>query len=111
MERRMKAGAGSILAVLVVLVFANGVQAQNTYACWGGCYNKCFTRTGRTKPERLACEYQCLNSCVPHSAADFKYYCQIGCSLKLCILVSHDGAKLKSCFGKCTNLCKKFLAP
>ncbi|KAK6119460.1 hypothetical protein DH2020_001975 [Rehmannia glutinosa] len=110
MERKIKGGAGSI--ILMVLVLANiGVHAQNTYACWGGCYNNCFINTKRTQTESLACDYQCLNSCIPHSAADFKYYCQIGCSLKLCIPVSYDSARLEKCFGKCTKLCKKSLLP
>ncbi|KAK6119459.1 hypothetical protein DH2020_046796 [Rehmannia glutinosa] len=58
-----------------------------------GCYNECFLRSKKTRPERLACYYQCLNTCVPRSAADYRYYCQIGCSLELCIPFSSVSTK------------------
>ncbi|KAL6501944.1 hypothetical protein OROGR_027077 [Orobanche gracilis] len=80
--------------ILVILVSSTyyGVHAQNSmYECWGGCYNNCFIRNGSstTQADSLACDYNCLTTCIPHSAADFNYYCQIGCSLKLCIPVSY----------------------
>ncbi|KAI3468269.1 hypothetical protein Pfo_024932 [Paulownia fortunei] len=107
MERRISGGAGGVVAVMVaMMMLANCVNAQ-IYTCWGGCYNECILRSSKTRPERLACYYQCLNSCLPPSAADYQNYCQIGCSLELCIPVSYGaGARLEKCFGRCTNLCK-----
>ncbi|PIN14208.1 hypothetical protein CDL12_13162 [Handroanthus impetiginosus] len=107
MERRSSGGSARIVAAVVValVVLANGVNAQ-VYTCLGGCYNKCFLRSIKSNSERLACYYQCLTSCVPRSAADYQYYCQIGCSLELCIPASGDGASLERCYGSCSNLCK-----
>ncbi|KAL8063436.1 hypothetical protein ABFX02_01G026200 [Erythranthe guttata] len=97
----------NVVAVLVFLsiLAMNGVNAQ-IYTCWGGCYNECFLRSEKTGPERLACYFQCINSCVPNSPADFTNYCQIGCSLTLCSLFSFDGERLEKCFGNCDNICK-----
>ncbi|KAG8375527.1 hypothetical protein BUALT_Bualt10G0109000 [Buddleja alternifolia] len=109
--------AGRVVAVLVVLVLDTSVHAENTstYACWGGCYNQCFPRNGGTQTQTSPnCYYNCLSSCFPRSPDDFENYCEIGCSLKRCIPVSYDGARLESCFGLCTNICKqllKFVAP
>ncbi|KAL8063435.1 hypothetical protein ABFX02_01G026100 [Erythranthe guttata] len=102
-----------IIFMAVLVLLTNGVHGKSTYACWGGCYNECFLKTGlvKTQSNALSCDYQCLNNCVPRSASDFMYYCEIGCSLKRCIPVAYDGAKLERCFGFCTNLCKKLIAP
>ncbi|KAL6533891.1 hypothetical protein OROHE_013724 [Orobanche hederae] len=89
MEKKIGGEADGIVAVVVaalvvVVVAANCVDAQ-MYACWGGCYNECLLRSNRTSAERFACYYQCFNSsCVPPSAADYQYYCQIGCNLERC---------------------------
>ncbi|GFP80304.1 hypothetical protein PHJA_000173800 [Phtheirospermum japonicum] len=109
MEKRV----GGILAVVVVVAAAAAncsVQAQ-IYSCWGGCYNECFLRSNETRTDSFACYYECLNSCVPRTPADYQYYCQIGCNLEQCTQFTSDGAKLERCFGKCTNLCKKTLKP
>lgn len=90
MERRRGVGDGGTVVVVVlvglVMVLANGVNGQKIYSCFGGCYNECFmSSSSKTGSERLACYYLCLNGCVPRSPSDFEYYCQIGCSFKLCI--------------------------
>ncbi|KAL2517655.1 Uncharacterized protein Adt_13902 [Abeliophyllum distichum] len=104
MERR-GGSSGGTLAILVVLMVANCVSGQSIYACWGGCYNQCFLSSGGVQAERIPCYYLCLNSCVPRSDSDNQYYCQIGCSLELCVPVSYDGASMERCFGRCSNLC------
>lgn len=89
MERK----GGSMVAILMVAMVANCVSGQSLYACWGGCYNQCFLSSGGVQPQRFPCYYQCLNSCVPRSAADNQYYCQIGCSLELCNPASYGTTK------------------
>lgn len=87
------------VAVLVVFVIcANGVNPQSPYACWGGCYNKCFLGAAMAQSERLACGYLCLDTCIPRTAtaADYKYYCHLGCYLKRCIPVSFGTFSLLS---------------
>ncbi|KAL8537122.1 hypothetical protein ACS0TY_012341 [Phlomoides rotata] len=104
MERRTNVG----VAIFVVFVMANGVDAAGrVYACWGTCYDSC---SGNTQAEMFSCEYKCLKTCIPPSNG-LKLYCEIGCSLKRCIPFSTDDAKMQSCFGWCTNLCNKILAP
>ncbi|KAL6533892.1 hypothetical protein OROHE_013725 [Orobanche hederae] len=91
METRNNVGYYFILVILVSTYYSVHAQSNNMYECWGGCYNNCFIRSGSTttQADSLACDYNCLTSCIPHSASDFNYYCQIGCSLKLCIPVSY----------------------
>ncbi|KZV31640.1 hypothetical protein F511_00444 [Dorcoceras hygrometricum] len=74
------------------------------YSCSGGCYNQCYPSV-ENQSEKFSCYYKCLDGCIPRTAADFQYYCQLGCYLKLCILSSTDGAAVDGCLGKCANLC------
>ncbi|XP_051137729.1 uncharacterized protein LOC127255966 [Andrographis paniculata] len=87
MERRRRTPiSGAVAVILVASIILSNCAAVNAqrYTCWGGCYNNCFLRSNKTRPEMLSCYYQCLNKCVPRSPADYQYYCRIGCSLELC---------------------------
>ncbi|XP_057799651.1 uncharacterized protein LOC131015309 [Salvia miltiorrhiza] len=97
-----------VVVVVAVSILAVVVDAQSMYACWGGCYNKCFigARNSISQSQKLACDYQCLNTCIPSNAADYAHYCHLGCFLKRCTpLRNGDGARLEKCFGWCTDLC------
>ncbi|KAL1552450.1 hypothetical protein AAHA92_13245 [Salvia divinorum] len=99
----------AVVVFSILVVLGTGVDAQRLYGCWGGCYNKCFIdgRNTMTKSQKLACEYSCLNTCIPSTPTDYAYYCRRGCSLKRCRQLVTDGAKLEECFGRCTDLCSE----
>lgn len=82
-----RGGIYRLLVVIVTLMLASVVVSPNIYGCWGGCFNQCFIGSRKTPSENFTCHLQCLCSCVPKSGADIQYYCQIGCSLKRCVLV------------------------
>ncbi|CAN4127852.1 unnamed protein product [Withania somnifera] len=84
------------------------VDADNPYACWGGCYNQCIlSNMQASAPGLNPCYVQCLSKCIPRSASEYQNYCSIGCSLELCIPTRSDaGANLDACFGNCGNICR-----
>ncbi|KAG5540606.1 hypothetical protein RHGRI_020729 [Rhododendron griersonianum] len=68
-----------------------GTSLGPAYACWGGCYNGCILQNGKylqNDDQKLPCYWKCLGSCISHSGSDYHYYCQLGCSLKLCTMFS-----------------------
>uniref|UniRef100_A0A5B7AB73 Uncharacterized protein n=1 Tax=Davidia involucrata TaxID=16924 RepID=A0A5B7AB73_DAVIN len=94
-----------VMVVLMVVMLAQHATA-GIYACWGGCYNDCILKNGKTPSERLPCYSQCLRNCTPRSPSDYQYYCQLGCSLQFCTRFAYDGDGLERCIGNCTNICK-----
>ncbi|KAL2525512.1 Uncharacterized protein Adt_10566 [Abeliophyllum distichum] len=104
-----RGGIYRLMVVLMPLMLTSVVVAPDIYGCWGGCFNECFIGSHKIPSKSFACHLKCLDSCVPRSATDYQYYCQIGCSLKRCIFVSYDGALMEKCFGKCTDICKKII--
>lgn len=88
MERSINSRTGGVVVIFLILVLASSaVTSDRIYSCWGGCYNQCYPNV-QNQSEKFPCYYKCLNGCFPPTAADFQYYCQIGCSLKRCIPVS-----------------------
>lgn len=77
------------MVVLMVLVLPDVAHGLKTYECWGGCYNVCLAKAGVSQSERLPCDHQCLDNCIPRNKSDYMYYCEIGCSMKRCIPVSY----------------------
>ncbi|EPS58607.1 hypothetical protein M569_16206 [Genlisea aurea] len=103
-------GGGGVTAILLAVVaMAAGIEAQR-YTCWGGCYNVCIGGNNNNNPEGLSCYYRCLSrQCIPRTATDFEYYCQVGCSLQTCAVLrssSEDGGRLEQCLDGCNNQCK-----
>ncbi|XP_059275168.1 uncharacterized protein LOC132029814 [Lycium ferocissimum] len=99
------------VTLLIVLIVVEKqmqiVDADNPYACWGGCYNQCILLNVQgSVPGRNPCYLQCLSKCIPRTASDYQNYCKIGCSMEICIPTrSGNGADLDACFGNCGNVC------
>ncbi|MCD7451967.1 hypothetical protein HAX54_014345 [Datura stramonium] len=105
-----------IVWVLIMLIVVGKqmyvVNGDSPYACWGGCYNQCMILNSKASSSvpaagREPCYVQCLNKCVPRSTAEYQNYCNIGCSLELCVPTRFNaGADLDACFGNCGNICR-----
>ncbi|KAA8521755.1 hypothetical protein F0562_012428 [Nyssa sinensis] len=107
MEKRSVKLWGVMVVLMVAMLAQHGTAAgAGIYACWGGCYNDCILRNGKTLSEKFPCYLQCSRNCVSHSASVYQDYCLLGCSLELCNRFASDGQTLERCMGNCTNICK-----
>lgn len=111
-----------IRALVVLLVMAMGMLAEQSSASFKDCYAKCFVLCMIEPSQTLcSCTTQCFKECIFsntntttdefHEETSNYDFCKLGCAFTMCSDISKkgtpNGEKVDSCVGSCSKACIK----